>query len=119
MSLNLKINIFGKLELAKKDNKGNYVPNTKFKISYNSDMSNPVGTYTTSSNGKVIADQLKLGTIYIQEVEVPKHLILDTTIRSAEIKMCIRDSIIGAYRILVKFDIFPYEFTYFGKAGGR
>lgn len=86
MSLNLKINIFGKLELAKKDNKGNYVPNTKFKISYNSDMSNPVGTYTTSSNGKVIADQLKLGTIYIQEVEVPKHLILDTTIRSAEIK---------------------------------
>ena len=27
--------------------------------------------------------------------------------------------IIGAYRILVKFDIFPYEFTYFGKAGGR
>lgn len=86
MSLNLKINIFGKLELAKKDNKGNYVPNTKFKISYNSDMSNPIGTYTTSSNGKVIADQLKLGTIYIQEVEVPKHLILDTTIRSAEIK---------------------------------
>lgn len=27
--------------------------------------------------------------------------------------------IIGAYRILVKFDIFPYEFTYFGKADGR
>lgn len=27
--------------------------------------------------------------------------------------------IIGAYRILVKFDIFPYEFTYFGKTGGR
>lgn len=27
--------------------------------------------------------------------------------------------IIGAYRILVKFDIFPYEFAYFGKAGGR
>lgn len=27
--------------------------------------------------------------------------------------------IIGAYRILVKFDIFPYEFTYFGKASGR
>ena len=54
MSLNLKINIFGKLEIAKKDNKGNYVPNTTFKISYNSDMSNPIGTYTTGSNGKVI-----------------------------------------------------------------
>ena len=27
--------------------------------------------------------------------------------------------IIGAYRILVKFDIFPYEFNYYGKGGGR
>jgi len=27
--------------------------------------------------------------------------------------------IIGAYRILVKFDIFPYEFAYFGNGGGR
>ena len=27
--------------------------------------------------------------------------------------------IIGAYRILVKFDIFPYEFAYYGKGGGR
>lgn len=27
--------------------------------------------------------------------------------------------IIGAYRILVKFDIFPFEFAYYGKAGGR
>ncbi len=85
MSLDLKINLFGKLELAKKDNKGNYVPNTSFKISYNSDMSNPLGTYTTGSNGKVIVDKLKRGTMYIQEVNVPKHLILDTTIRSVTI----------------------------------
>lgn len=27
--------------------------------------------------------------------------------------------IIGAYRILVKFDLFSYEFEYFGKGGGR
>jgi len=27
--------------------------------------------------------------------------------------------IIGANRILIKFDIFPYEFSYFGKGGGR
>lgn len=86
MSLNLKINVFGKLELAKKDNKGNYVPNTSFKISYNSDMSNQVGTYTTGANGNVTVDQLKTGTMYIQETAVPKHLILDTTIRSVEIK---------------------------------
>ncbi len=86
MLLDLKINLYGKLELAKKDNKGNYIPNTTFKISRNSDMSNPIGTYTTGSNGKVIIDQLKRGTIYIQEVSVPEHLILDTTIRNVEIQ---------------------------------
>lgn len=79
MSLSLKINAFGKLELAKKDNKGNYIPNTSFKLSYNSDMSNPIGTYKTGSNGKVLIDKLKKGTIYIQETAVPDHLILDTT----------------------------------------
>lgn len=86
MLLDLKINLFGKLELAKKDNKGNYVPNTTFKISRNADMSEPIGTYTTGSNGKVAIDQLKKGTIYIQEVSVPEHLILDTTIKNVEIK---------------------------------
>lgn len=86
MLLDLKINLYGKLELAKKDNKGNYVPNTAFKISRNADMSDPIGTYTTGSNGKVEIDQLKKGTIYIQEISVPKHLILDTTIRNVEIQ---------------------------------
>lgn len=87
MSLSLKINAFGKLELAKKDNKGNYIPNTSFKLSYNSDMSNEIGTYKTGSNGKVTVDKLRKGTIYIQEVAVPDHLVLDTTIRSKEIKV--------------------------------
>ena len=87
MSLSLKINSFGKLELAKKDNKGNYVPNTSFKLSYNSDMSNPIGTYKTGSNGKVTVDKLRKGNIYIQEVAVPEHLILDTTIRNKTIKV--------------------------------
>lgn len=83
--LNFNINLYGKLELAKKDDKGNYVPNTSFKVSYNSDMSNSVGTYTTGPNGKVLAENLKPGTIYIQETAVPKHLVLDTTIKSTTI----------------------------------
>ena len=87
MSLSLKINAFGKLELAKKDNKGNYIPNTFFKLSYNSDMSNEIGTYKTGSNGKVTVDKLRKGTIYIQEVAVPDHLVLDTTIINKEIKV--------------------------------
>jgi len=87
MAFNLKINAFGKLELAKKDNKGNYVPNTSFKLSYNADMSNPIGTYKTGSNGKVVVENLRKGTIYIQETAVPEHLILDTTIRSKTINV--------------------------------
>lgn len=86
LALNLKINIFGKMEIGKKDNKGNYVPNTTFKLSYNSDMSNPIGTYTTGNNGKVTVEQLKPGIIYIQEIAVPEHLILDSTIKSAIVK---------------------------------
>lgn len=86
MALSLKINIYGKLEIGKKDNKGNYVPNTTFKLSYNSDMSNPLGTYTTGSNGKVTVEQLKPGTVYVQEIAVPNHLILDSTIESVTVK---------------------------------
>lgn len=70
MAMSLKINLFGKLDIGKKDNKGNYVPvDTKFKISYNADMSNPIGTYTTGSNGKVLVDELRPGTVYIQETD--------------------------------------------------
>ena len=86
MALNLRVNIYGKLEIGKKDDKGNYVPNTSFKLSYNSDMSNPIGTYTTGSNGKVLVEQLKPGTVYVQEVGVPNHLILDSTIESVTVK---------------------------------
>ena len=86
MAMRLKINIYGNLEIAKKDNKGNYVPNTSFKVSYNSDMSNTIGTYKTGTNGKVIIEKLKPGTVYIQEVAVPEHLILDSTIKSITVK---------------------------------
>lgn len=86
MAFSLKINIYGDVELAKKDNKGNYVPNTSFKVSYNSDMSNPIGTYTTGSNGKVKAEKIRPGTVYIQETSVPVHLILDSNIRSVTVE---------------------------------
>ncbi len=85
LAFSLKINIYGKLEIGKKDNKGNYVPNTSFKISYNADMSNPIGTYTTGSNGKVLIEKLRPGIVYVQETNVPKHLILDTNIKSVTI----------------------------------
>lgn len=86
MAFSLRINIYGKIEFAKKDNKGNYVPNTSFKVSYNSDMSNPIGTYTTGSNGKVTAEKIRPGTVYIQETSVPVHLILDSNVKSATVE---------------------------------
>lgn len=86
MAFSLKINIYGDIELAKKDNKGNYVPNTSFKVSYNSDMSNPIGTYTTGSNGKIKAEKIRPGTVYIQETSVPVHLILDSNIKSVTVQ---------------------------------
>ncbi len=84
MSINVAQN--GKVELAKKDNKGNYVPNTEFKLSYNSDMSSPIGTYKTGDDGKVTAENIKPQTVYIQEVSVPNHLILDDSIKSVTVE---------------------------------
>lgn len=86
LNIKIDINLYGDVEIAKKDNKGNYVPNTKFKVSYNKDMSKPIGTYTTGSNGKVTVSKLKPGIVYIQEIEVPEYLILDKTIHSVTVK---------------------------------
>ncbi|MCD7894402.1 MAG: hypothetical protein LUG60_12010 [Erysipelotrichaceae bacterium] len=76
----------GSLKLAKKDNKGNYIADTTFKVSYNSDMSDPVGTYTTGSDGTVTVSDLYSGTVYIQETSVPDNLVLDSTVHSVIIK---------------------------------
>ncbi len=76
----------GDLKIAKQDNKGNKVPNTQFKISYNSDMTSPIGTYTTTSDGSVTINDLTPQNVYIQETSVPSHLVLDNTVHSIEIK---------------------------------
>ena len=86
MRIRININLNGNLELSKKDDKGNYVPNNSFLISNNSDMSNQIENYTTGSNGWVLVEGLKSGTVYVQETNVPKHLVLDTTIKSITIK---------------------------------
>lgn len=76
----------GDLKILKEDNKGNHIPNTSFKISYNSDMSNPIGTYTTGNNGSITINDLNPQTVYIQETSVADNLILDSTIHSVNIK---------------------------------
>ena len=84
-SISITVNKYGSLNIAKRDDRGTLVPNTSFKISYNSNMSDPIGTYTTGSDGTVTINELLPQTVYVQEVSVPDHLILDSTIRSITI----------------------------------
>lgn len=74
------------LKIVKKDNKGNYISDVQFKISYNANMNPSLGTYTTGKDGTVTISQLKPATVYIQEVKVPDHLVLDSTVHSVELK---------------------------------
>ncbi len=85
---NVKINVekYGSLKIAKKDNKGNFVPNTTFKLSYNADMTDPIGTYTTGNDGTVNVNDLLPQTVYVQETAVPSHLVLDSAVKSVAIE---------------------------------
>ncbi|MCD7839009.1 MAG: Cys-Gln thioester bond-forming surface protein [Erysipelotrichaceae bacterium] len=85
MSMTVNVNLYGNLKITKQDNNGNYISGTTFKVSYNSDMSNPLGTYTTGSDGTVTVEELKPGTVYVQETSVPDNLILDKTIYSVTV----------------------------------
>ena len=77
---------YGSLKIAKQDEDGKYVPNTSFKLSYNADMSKPIGTYKTGADGTVTVPNLLPKTVYVQEVDVPDHLVLDSTIHSVTIE---------------------------------
>ena len=83
----ISINVlkYGNMNLAKQDEDNTYVPNTSFKLSYNSDMSNPIGTYTTGADGTVLVEQLLPKKVYVQEVAVPEPLILDSEIKEITI----------------------------------
>lgn len=48
----------GTLKIAKKNEDNQYLPNTSFKVSYNSDMSDSLGTYKTGSDGTVTIPDL-------------------------------------------------------------
>ena len=82
----IKVNKFGSLEITKFDEEHNLIPNTSYKLSYNADMSNPIGIYTTGADGKIRIDNLQGNTVvYYQEVDVPSNLVIDSTINSVTI----------------------------------
>ena len=84
-SLKVKANKYGALKITKQDEDGNLVPNTSFKVSKNADMSSPIGTYQTGSDGTVTVNDLAPATYYVQESAVPNHLILDKTIHKVSV----------------------------------
>ena len=84
-SLNIQVNKYGALKITKQDEDGNLVPNTSFKVSKNADMSSPIGTYQTGSDGTVTVNDLAPATYYVQESAVPNHLILDKTIHKVSV----------------------------------
>ncbi len=83
--LRINVNRTGSLKITKQDEDGNKVPNTSFKVSKNADMTSPLGTYTTGSDGTVTVNDLEKGTWYVQETSVPSHLVLDSTVKSVTI----------------------------------
>ena len=86
ITLRIKVNRYGNLKIAKQDEDGTYVPDTSFKVSANADMSDPIGTYTTGSDGTVTISDLTPDTYYVQETAVPDHLVLDPTVHSITVQ---------------------------------
>lgn len=85
VNINIKVLKYGKLNISKQDEDGTYIPNTSFSLSYNADMSDPIGSYTTGADGTVLVEQLLPKKVYVQETAVPEPLILDSTIREVTI----------------------------------
>lgn len=75
----------GNLIITKVDDKGNNVANTSFMLSYHADMRDPIGTYTTNADGNVHVTGLTPGIVYVQEIQVPEHLVLDKTIQKVTV----------------------------------
>ncbi|MFR0761404.1 MAG: SpaA isopeptide-forming pilin-related protein [[Clostridium] innocuum] len=86
IAINLDIEKYGSLKITKQDEDGTIVPNTSFKVSKNADMSSPVGTYTTGSDGTVTVNDLLPQKYYVQETIVPSHLVLDSTIHEVTVE---------------------------------
>lgn len=86
ITINLNVEKYGSLKITKQDEDGNMVPNTSFKLSKNPDMSSPVGTYKTGSDGSVTINDLSPQKYYVQETAVPNHLVLDSTVHEVNVE---------------------------------
>lgn len=82
MSLNLKINLLGNLELQKLNTNGDLVDGAKFRVTGPKDYNQLV----TVQNGKITLEKLRKGTYTIREEESPNGYILNTETYTAEVR---------------------------------
>ena len=82
MSLELKINLYGSLELSKLNTNGDLVDGAKFRVT----SDNGYNELVTVENGKIKVEKLKRGIYKIQEEESPQFYLLNTETYSVEVK---------------------------------
>lgn len=83
LSIALKIEAFGKLELSKLNTNGDLVNGAVFKVRGANDYNKDV----TVTNGKITIDKLKKGTYTINEISAPYGYLIDTKSYDVEVKV--------------------------------
>ena len=76
----------GSLLIKKVDEYNQPVQNVTFNVSYQQDMGNSIGKYTTNEKGELAVPNLKPGLVYLQEIEAPNHLLIDSGVFSCLIE---------------------------------
>lgn len=87
MKVNLRVAV-ANIEITKKDDVGNTVKSTQFKVYTTANVMNLLGTYTTVDKCKIRIDDIpiKYQALYYQEVFIPNPYVVDTTVRSIDVK---------------------------------
>lgn len=82
MSLSLKINLLGNLELNKLNTNGDLVDGAKFRVT----GPNNFNQLVTVENGKITLEKIRRGTYFIKEENSPNGYLLNTETYKAEVK---------------------------------
>lgn len=81
MTMNLQINLLGKLELSKLDEDGKLIDGAIFQINGPDNFSKEVAV----TNGKITVDKLKKGTYTVKEKIAPNGYLLNTNTYTVEV----------------------------------
>lgn len=82
LSFDLKINLFGRLELSKLDKNGTLIDGSVFNVTGPDNFNKDVKV----SGGKIVLEELKPGVYSVREKTSPKGYLLDTKTYNVEVK---------------------------------